>query len=86
MTAFDEVMPAAEPEPRAIAAALADLVSSFVASFLEERREAKCERFFALVPRLTAQKLTRLQVAGEGEGEPAWRRPHRISCRRSGSA
>jgi hypothetical protein len=49
------------------------LVSSFVVSFPEERREARCDPFFALVARLTAQKL-RLQVAAEGEGEPAWSR------------
>ena len=35
--AFDGVMRAAEPEPRTTAAALADLVSSFVASFPEEK-------------------------------------------------
>jgi|RhiMethySRZTD1v2_1073278.scaffolds.fasta_scaffold2428901_1 hypothetical protein len=65
LTAFEEVRLADAPEPEAIAAALADLVSSFVASWPDAAREQQMEVFFRLIARMTADKLERRAEAGD---------------------
>ena len=59
LTAFEEVRLADAPEPEAIAAALADLTSSFIASWPPEAHEEQLEVFFRTIARMAAEKLKR---------------------------